>query len=758
MSKSDIHYLGIRHHGPGSAKRLIAALDTLRPSQLLIEGPADCSELMSMLADSGMQPPVALLAYATDNPEHSIYYPFAEFSPEYQACCWAVRHQAELHFIDIPAGIQLAGSRSDEATENDEPTAPSNDNQQQLFEDPIAVLARLSGYQDSEAWWNDLIEQNHDDDLAIFDTVAQAMAALRESITEEHPSHSRDLVREAYMRREISRLSKNTEGPTVVVCGAWHIPALQARHSSKDDRALIATLAKKLPASKLKSTWIPWTSPRLALRSGYGAGVASPMWYQHLWDQRDNSQALEHWLTRVTQALRNSGQVISSASVIEAVRLSHSLAAVRNRPSPGFEEIREAVIACLCFGEPLIWNQLETQLLLGHAVGSIPEHAPLAPLLEDLQKQQKRHKLKAEALDRELSLDLRSEAGLGKSILLHRLNILNVPWGKITDAGGSRGTFRERWQLSWQPEFAVQLVENLVYGSTIEQAAGNRLSEVLASEHNLTQLAETTQLALEAQLNSAAETGLAQLDQRAAHTSDALELLESIAPLVQIHRYGSARELSFQHVGKLIDRLATQSALALPYACRNLNDDEAEHLCRSITKAHQALQLAELDSELMAQWWHSLQQVIEHHSSSMQVAGLCCRLLYQAGHLAADRLQIQLGKALSPAVVTAEAARFFDGFFTDAVQRLLYDIVLMTAVEQWLLQLQEEEFIEHLPLFRRVFATLDASERKRLLDSINRDRSHSQPTHQIRTEALATWPEQLQRLGKLIQRDKTWHQ
>ncbi len=41
-------------------------------------------------------------------------------------------------------------------------------------------------------------------------------------------------------------------------------------------------LLARLPKTKVAATWAPWTSGRLALDSGYGAGVTSPGWYQHL--------------------------------------------------------------------------------------------------------------------------------------------------------------------------------------------------------------------------------------------------------------------------------------------------------------------------------------------------------------------------------------------------------------------------------------------------------------------------------------------
>ncbi len=774
MPTNDIHYFGIRHHGPGSSKRLLAALQNLQPARILIEGPQDCSELLPMLASKQMKPPVALLAYSSEQSACSIFYPFADYSPEYQACCWAVKANIETAFIDVPVAVQLSKMLSetehqaedadelDDSNENsaaaDEDSDKEDDDLATIVQDPIGSLARLSGYEDGEAWWNDLIEQNSDSDEAIFDIIESAMQALRDNTETDHPALQRDRVREAFMRLEIAKAKKVTEGPLAIVCGAWHVPGLREKHTAKNDRALIKTLPSKLPASKVKATWVPWTSPRLATASGYGAGVAAPMWYQHLWEYRDKQSTLEYWLGQIAQGLRDNGQLISTASVIEAVRLSNSLAAIRNRPEPAFEEIREAVIACLCFGEPQVWRQIETHILLGNQVGQIPPDAPLVPLLEDLQRLQKKNKLKPEALDTELSLDLRTTAGLSKSILLHRLNILDVPWGRITDAGKSRGTFRERWHLSWQPEYAVRLVENLVYGSTIEQAASTKISEALENENNLSKLASSVQLCLEAQLNQAADIGLLRIQKRAAHTSDCLELLESLAPLINVNRYGTAREISLAHIEELIIRLTIQTAIALPYACRNLDDEEAHHYRKSLSDAHQALQLVDFDESVMEDWWQAIQQIVDSPQSDLQLAGLCARLLYQAEKIPSSQLEYLLQRMLSPALPAADAARFFDGFFTDAIQRLLYDRILLDAIEHWLISLDEDSFTEYLPLFRRIFSDLDTMERKRMIDTVLHGRTQSAVNKIVNPITLPLWPDHLQRIAKLLKRDKDWSQ
>jgi hypothetical protein len=97
-----VSLFGIRHHGPGSARRLVEALDALRPATVLIEGPADASHLLPMLADPTMATPVALLTYAEDDPADASFFPFADYSPEYQAARWAVAHGAGVRFIALP--------------------------------------------------------------------------------------------------------------------------------------------------------------------------------------------------------------------------------------------------------------------------------------------------------------------------------------------------------------------------------------------------------------------------------------------------------------------------------------------------------------------------------------------------------------------------------------------------------------------------------------------------------------------------------
>ncbi len=266
--------------------------------------------------------------------------------------------------------------------------------------------------------------------LAPFAALEEAMTVLREA--EEPGGRDRDLVREAYMRLRVREAERECDR-VAVVCGAWHVPALRRRAAVGADRALV----KGLPRIKVDMTWVPWTHRRLSRAGGYGAGIESPGWYGHLFSAPD--RPVERWLTRVAELLRAEGRLVSSAHVIEAVRLAETLAALRGRPLPGLSETTEAVRAVMCEGSDVPLALVRDRLVVGDVLGRVPAGAPAVPLQRDLTRAQRRLRLKPEAAERELELDLRKETDAGRSRLLHRLRLLGVGWGSPPSHGAARG-------------------------------------------------------------------------------------------------------------------------------------------------------------------------------------------------------------------------------------------------------------------------------------------------------------------------------
>lgn len=731
--------LGIRHHGPGSARRLLEALEELKPEAVLIEGPSDATPILPMLADPGMVTPVALLAYAEGDASRASFYPFATYSPEYQATLWAVRNGRDVRFIDLPSSDTLAptGDHGEEAPTEGGVMEPDG-----VSRDPIGALAAAAGYEDGESWWSDTIEQNANGG-PVFEAVADAMEALRETCA---PAEGREAAREAHMRLEIAKASKEFDGGIVVVCGAWHVPALRAKTSQSQDREILKGRAR----TKVRATWTPWTSPRLARAAGYGAGVSAPGWFSHMWSKGDMPERDEIWLTRIGMALRAKGHSVSTASLIEAKRLAVALATIRERPAAGFEELMEASVSVFCNGDRALWDEISTELLIGSEVGEIPADTPLAPLLEDLQRQQKLVKLKPEALDRELSLDLRTETGLARSTLLHRLNVLGVPWGKLEDAGRSRGTFREKWRIAWVPEYAIALVEGTVHGATIVDAADARTIDAMLDIADIAKLAIEVRNAMVADLPRSVAFGMKRLEDRAALDADAVPLLESLPPMADILRYGEARAGQVAPIEALMPRIAIRAAVSLHYAVRGLDREASERMREAVMKADDAIGLAKLEGDVRDQWLTALERIPDDAAASPLIVGTVSRMLYEADRIDASRTADLLSRMLSPAIGMGSAAGFFEGFFTGSGPRLIHDDLLRSTVDGWMASLDEESFIATLPLFRRAFGGMDRMERRRLMDAMFENRTQGGRGYVAAHGAEALWPMRQARILRIM--------
>src|SRR4029077_3655153 len=160
--------------------------------------------------------------------------------------------------------------------------------------------------------------------------------------------------------------------------------------AASDDRLL-----RGLPKVKATLTWVPWTYGRLSYASGYGAGIRSPGWYDHLFSAP--GQPVARLLARAAAVLRKEGIPASSAHVIESVRLATALAALRGRPLAGLEEVTEAAQAVWCEGSPLPAARIQRWFVVGERLGTVPPATPMVPLQRDLHDQQRHLRLRPAA-------------------------------------------------------------------------------------------------------------------------------------------------------------------------------------------------------------------------------------------------------------------------------------------------------------------------------------------------------------------------
>jgi len=708
-----VNIFGIRHHGPGSARSLLRALEAYQPDCLLIEGPADAQSAIKHIGNEDLQPPVAIILYNPKDLAQASYFPFAEFSPEWQAIQFGLQNDIPVELMDLPMA-QAFGLNESEASKPqikfDFKSDPKNPPILPSSYDPLGFIANLAGYTDSERWWEVTFEQA-ENESAIFDAILDMVTALREEL--QRPESALTLIREAHMRKAIRKAKKDGFERIAVVCGAWHAPVLHnwQGFKQKDDNTLLRGIKKV----KTASTWIPWSYERLAFRSGYGAGVISPAWYELLFQNRKN--ATLSWMSQAAKLLRDEGLDASSAEVIDAIQLARTLATMRERTIAGLDELREAAVTVLCKGQAHLLELIEEKLVVGDVVGNVPENLASA-LQQDFEKNVKSARLtryykSSETAERDL--DLRVESNLLASQLLHRLRILDIPWGTVVENSPyQRGSFRESWRLKWQPEYILRLIEAGMLGNTVHEAA---TLAVINKARDTNRLADLTELAGEvllAELPEAVEPLMRQLADAIAVSNDVFHLMDALEPLVRIIRYGNIRKTDADAVQHLVDEMVPRICIGLPDACRDLDEDLARELFKSLIRTHQAIALL-ADEAHTKSWFQALANVVAQTSSDALLHGACTRLLFDKNMLRVSQTAQKLQFALSNRSDVTQAVRWLEGFLHGSGLLLIHNPALWQVLDGWVDALDPATFEDVLPLLRRAFAQFTPGERERML-------------------------------------------
>jgi len=478
----------------------------------------------------------------------------------------------------------------------------------------------------------------------------------------------------------------------------------------KDDNDLL----KGLPKAKVECTWIPWTFGRLSFYSGYGAGIGSPGWYEHIWKYPKDDGTM--WMAKVAKLLRKKSMDTSVAHVIEAVRLAGSLASLRNLSKAGLEELNEATLTVLCNGESIMMQLIHDELIVSNKIGEVPVEIPKPPLQLDIEKWQKKLRLPPTADFKDYTLDLRKENDLERSVFLHRLQLLELKWGNKYEISG-KGTFKEQWRLQWDPAFSIDIIEKGRWGNIVEEAASKFIEEKATKATALPEVCSLLENAIPAELHQAVEVLIKQINNLATATGDTIQLMEVIPNLVSVNRYGNVRKTDAQIVMNIITSMAIRICVSLPTACTSVQEEAAQYLLELFFKLNDALNVLQ-QQELTGQWQQTLKHIAYGKSTSPMIAGYATRLLNENKILMNEELVNAFYYAMSGATPPAIAAAWLEGFLKGSGTILLIDNNLWSVINQWVSELDDNIFNEILPLLRRTFSNFSNTERRKLGEKV----------------------------------------
>ncbi|MFD2112632.1 DUF5682 family protein [Thiorhodococcus fuscus] len=721
---SDLWLVPIRHHSPACALHLQALIRRVRPSRILIEGPADATALIPHLGAKDARPPLAIYCFHTlparsaggEPVRHRSFFPMAGFSPEWIAIREGLRVGAEVRFIDLPyaARVGLSGQdtpESDAVPEGVERTLAEDRLLQQSW--ATSRLVERAGCRDFNEWWDRYFESRTPagDPETFFRTLLHWCLLLR---PEFDTGDVETAARERAMASAV-RDARAEEGRCLAITGGYHCEAI-AR--------LLEMPADPPPVDPRKpgeqgTYLIPYSLSRLDAANGYAAGIADSGYYQALWRQRGQpdprAEAIRVSAARVARQMRERGEPVTLPDVLEATLIAHRLGALRACP-PGRPELFDAMetaFAKTLQPDPVAWRRLLRELAAEACVGRVPEGYPLAPLVEDFRARCKHFRLAyAAGAERVRVLDLyRSERHREVSRFLWQLGFLGIPYaereaGPDFVAGTGLDRVRETWRLRWRPETDSALTECSLYGAQIGEAASGRLSERLDQGGDAASL-----------LISALQMGLRErigrlLERLSAWLGQEGDFVVLVAGLARIELARNARHLLEPQDATDLDALLGSG---FRYACRRLSwigdlEPERDADCAEALGLLNGLARPDApwcDLELFRD---SLIGVADSAPAPI-LAGRSAGILTARGLWPSTKGRASLERAMRQGELTPiRLGGFLQGFLPPTRALLVQEPELIAAMSRVLLRWDEDQLLAVLPHLRLAFTALKPRE------------------------------------------------
>lgn len=501
----------IRHHSPACAHHLLRTFEDYKPDIVLIEGPESGNPLIPVLADPATRAPVSLYyGYEDDSGRGACYFPLLDYSPEYAAIRAAAARGIPARFIDLDyRGRAGAAEEGGKSSAQDEALLAGS-----AF---IGRLCRSARARSFDELWERAFEvggvsrptREFVRGVFAYCTLSR-MTYSRETLRSEG-----DLDREETMRGHIAR-ARAEYGRVLVVTGGFHTYGLVAeeeeareaaagRESRSDALSAPPGDAEREPGSGherkrglIREQMYPmvYTFEEADRLNGYASGMPYVGYYDRVWALLGKGEAQPYeragldLLAGLGRLLRSEGEAVSTADGIEAYGLMRGLAALRSKSQSGAYELTDAVTSAFIHGERTLAADRPLAKLLalmtGDRIGEVAPNAFSVPIVEDFKARAAacRLNLRATGRHRRTLEPYAKPAHREASRLLHCAEFLGTDFANKESGPDwalrrDMNLVRETWTYSYSSRTEARLIENSIYGGTVEEAAEARIAEEL---------------------------------------------------------------------------------------------------------------------------------------------------------------------------------------------------------------------------------------------------------------------------------------
>ena len=737
-------YYPVRHHSPVCAWHLERAMEQYQPELVLVEGPENANDLISILARPETRAPVALYyAYRDDAgilraaepsgdelppDSYACYYPFLDQSPELAALRLAERMGIPARFMDLSYGEILAATQAGAGLRKEEAAASyANDS----YLAPELLWKRVcekTGTRDFEEFWERYYE-SRGFSLSTEEFVRQMNAwclLARENTPRLEMEADGCLVRESHMARRIQE-ARQSYGRILVVAGGFHLWGLLHPEKEPGDRP-------QIPRDSQTVYPVRYSEPAADALSGYASGMPAPAFYRKLWKRlhEEGTDPTDAWssvvldtIVRCGRRLRAKGEIISAYDEQCALQQARGLAVLRSKEAPGLYELQDCVLSAFVKGEANLAGceplRLLREINTGNRVGSLCRSDLVPPLVQDFARQCKKYRLRQDSADRqEVTLEIFSKTRhRAESRFLHQSMFLDSGYAKRDKGpdllgGTGRNLIREHWVCQWSAGVETALVEHAVWGSTVAEASAQllrrRLTETVRAVDGARLLAQGFLMGL----GDTADAMANRLEELLLTDGDFSSLCGACGAINALdawqEQYGEKGRYDYP---ALLRRCFARILQMLP-SMSAIDDRGVEAIqenCQLLYEVTARPPFADLRDAFL----ETLEELIAQDPIHPALHGAALGLLYGGAPEKKDlAVQVAAGYLRGTHDQKLRAAAFLQGLFRTARDLLLVDDVQLAAIDALLCELEDEEFVALLPQLRLAFSYFTPTETNRL--------------------------------------------
>ena len=748
---AEIMLLPVRHHSPACSFQIKKAIESWKPSSILVEGPENANSLWEIMAHDETKAPFAIYysyhdkagKISKDKAYYKCYYPFLEYSPELTALREAARRGTEAAFIDLPYGDILAASREGSGLLKEEEKSSYNDDYLLSRNTYIERLCEKTGLRSFDEFWEKYFEINglYEESDIWFANLLAYCGLARENTPPKSMEEDGCLEREAHMaakivqcaiyhgmkerkdeRREEELMARINPYRILVITGGFHTPGIRERLTGgrwEETKRLLEHKTARIPKGEQNVYLMPYSMEAADALNGYASGMPFSGFYQKVWEGIEETEmpyekAVLDMLVSVGKEVRKKEGYLSTYDEICAWQMAKGLGELRSKPQPGAYELRDAVLSSYVKGEYNIASAMPMLVLkkqmTGRGMGSLCPLADVPPILHDFETRCKSFGLKVRStseMEAVLSI-FSSKKHRNESMFFHQMAFLDTPFarrvkGPNLQQGKDRNLIRETWKYKWRAEVPAALIDVSVHGATVEEAAASLVRERLKGDIGAGRAAVLLTQVFEMGLSGQLETVYDRVHELMALDVDFYSLAEAVKSLTMMEElkvlYGSSLDISqLLHDG-------VRKLIAILPSMAGIKEENLPSCMDAVKMLYQVTDKADSHMEQEKEaYFGALDKMCQDEGIHPGLYGCIHGILYGSGREAAEAVEIAcLGFLMGTRGQLLQTAVFFRGLFYTAKDLIFIGGKILGMLDGFFGKVEENEFMELLPQLRMAF-------------------------------------------------------